>query len=102
MARGGKRPGAGRPKKNREEQDFFEDAESYLEAVVMGKTAPDQVRVGAAKALLAYQLPKKRPKPKSPTPTKLRIKAEMHLDRDNLLNFEKKAKKIRKKYEVKK
>jgi len=59
-AHGGARPGAGRKKKDRSEQDFFDDAESYLLAVVQGRTVPDVVRVQAAKALIAYQTAKKR------------------------------------------
>lgn len=99
MARGGKRPGAGRPRKDRSKQDFFETAEDYLLAVVQGQTVPDQVRVQAAKTLISYQLPKKRTKPKSPTPKELQKKEESSIERNNLLEFEKKAAVIRAKYE---
>lgn len=98
MSRGGKRPGAGRPKKDRSKQDFFEDAESYLEAVVKGETPPDAVRVQAAKTLMSYQLPKKRAKVKSPSPGELDKTEQANIEKNNILEFEKKAKKIREKY----
>lgn len=98
MARGGKRPGAGRPKKDRSEQDFYENAEQYLEAVVQGKTVPDAVRVQAAKCLISYQTTKKRAKPETPSPKKLRSKEAAESEKSNLLEFEKKAAKIRAKY----
>ncbi len=98
MSRGGKRPGAGRKPKDRAKQDFFEDAEAYLLAVVQGETVPDAVRVQAAKSLLAYQIPKKRVKPESPPPKKLRQKQERQAESDNLLKFKEKADKIRAKY----
>lgn len=65
---GGKRPGAGRPKGSRTKRTtpppaptgatpatHYPDAEAYLCAVVEGREMPDQLRIGAAKALLAYQ-----------------------------------------------
>jgi hypothetical protein len=45
-------------------------AESYLQAVVAGTERPDPVRVGAAKALIAYQQPRsRRPLPPERSPT---------------------------------
>ena len=98
MARGGAREGAGRPRKDRSKQEFFEDAESYLLAVVQGKVVPDQIRVQAAKTLIAYQTTKKRTKPKSSTPRELQKKEAASIERSNLLEFEEKAAKIRKKF----
>lgn len=98
MARGGKRPGAGRPKKDRAKQDQFPDAESYLLAVVQGLTPPDSVRVQAAKTLISYEIPKKRNKVESPPPKTLKRKADASVEKDKLLKFEEKAKKIREKH----
>lgn len=99
MPRGGKRPGAGRKKKDRSDQETFEDAEAYLEAVVQGRTPPDAVRVGAAKALIAYQKAKQRLPIKSPSPAAIRKKIDADIQRVLAEEFEKKAKKIRQKYQ---
>lgn len=71
--RGGARPGAGRPKKATPEPTgiYYADAEAYLTAVVEGHEPADQLRIAAAKALMAYQIPKKRPPVASPPPRKL-------------------------------
>ena len=66
MPRGGARPGAGRPKKHPAPtvdgsatppppggEPF--DAETYLAAIVAGRERPDQLRIAAAKTLIAYQ-----------------------------------------------
>ena len=66
MPRGGARPGAGRPKKHPPPtvdgsatppppggEPF--DAETYLAAIVAGRERPDQLRIAAAKAVIAYQ-----------------------------------------------
>jgi len=98
MARGGKRPGAGRPKKNREKQGFFEDAESYLRAVVRGETTPDALRVSAARVLIRYQKAEQRAPVKSPSPGQLRKKTETAIERSNIAEFEEKAAAIRAKY----
>ena len=95
---GGARKGAGRPKKNRANQEIFEDAESYLEAVVQGKTQPDVVRVQAAKCLIAYQKTKARGIKKSPSAGQLEKQESRDIENSRLLDFEKRAAKVRKKY----
>lgn len=102
MARGGKRKGAGRPKKDRSGQKFYEDAQAYLTAVVTGEAIPDSIRVAAAKTLISYQIPKQRNKVESPPPKTLKKKADASVEKHKLLKFEKKAKKIRAKYANKK
>lgn len=101
MPRGGKRPGAGRPKKNRARQDFFEDAETYLLAVVQGTTAPDSVRVQAAKTLIAYQAAKKRAPVKSPTPSQLREQSISSMEKAKIAEYEEKAAEVRAKHKLK-
>jgi hypothetical protein len=95
---GGYRPGAGRKKKDRTGQDFFEDAESYLLAVVRGLTAPDAVRVQAAKTLIGYQQAKQRAPVKSRTPSQLHEQAVLSVEKAADEKFEKKAAKIRAKF----
>lgn len=95
---GGHREGAGRKKKDRSGQDFFDDAESYLLAVVQGRTVPDAVRVQAAKSLIAYQTAKKRAPVKSPPPSKLQAKTERDIEKSNIDDFEKRAAKVREKF----
>jgi len=95
---GGKRPGAGRKKKNRSGQEYFQDAEAYLSAVVRGETEPDSVRVTAAKALIAYQKAKQRAPIQSPTPSKLREKTERDIEKSNVAKFQAKAAEILKKH----
>ena len=97
MARGGKRPGAGRPKKDRTNQDYFESAEQYLEAVVQGRTTPDAVRVSAARALIKYQTPQQRAPLKSPTPTQIRDQEARSIEQAKLSEFEQKAAEIKRK-----
>jgi hypothetical protein len=98
MPRGGKRPGAGRKKKDRSEQDLFEDAESYLLAVVQGRTSPDAVRVAAAKTLIAYQKARQRAPVKSKTPSQLHQHALSSVQKSANEAFEKKANQIRAKF----
>jgi len=95
---GGLRSGAGAKKKDRKEQEYFEDAQSYLLAVVQGLTIPDAVRVQAAKTLIAYETAKKRAPIQSPAPAKLREKTDRDIEKNVALDFEKKATKILKKY----
>lgn len=97
--KGGYRAGAGRKKKDRSNQDYFEDAESYLLAVVQGRTLPDAVRVQAAKSLIAYQTAKKRAPVKSLPPAKLQEKTERDIEKSDIEDFEKKAAAIREKYQ---
>lgn len=49
----------------------FEDAQSYLRAVVKGTTPADPVRVGAARALLPFERARQRAPVKGPTPQQL-------------------------------
>jgi len=98
---GGARPGAGRPRKvHKKPDDQYQDAQSYLEAVVRGETPADPHRIAAAKTLMAYQLPLLRAKAESPSPKKLKRKQQTHTEKHNLLKFEEKAAKIRAKYEA--
>ena len=99
---GGKRAGAGAKKKDRSEQEFFDDAESYLLAVVQGNTAPDAVRVTAAKALIQYQKAKQRAPVKSKTPSQLYAQSISSVEKAISEEFEKKANQIRKKLKTKK
>ena len=97
MPTGGKREGAGRPKKDRTLQAVYETAEDYLEAVVKGLTLPDAVRVAAAKALIQYQKAKQRAPVKSPTPSQLHQKSIVSVEKSKIEEFEKKAAVIREK-----
>jgi hypothetical protein len=99
---GGHREGAGRKKKDRSGQDFFDDAESYLLAVVQGRTVPDAVRVQAAKSLIVYQTARKRAPVKSLPPSKLQAKTERDIEQSNIDDFEKQAAIIREKFKTKK
>ena len=98
MPRGGARPGAGRKPKDRSNQDFYPDAESYLQAVVEGRTPPDAVRVQAARCLISYQQPTKRAKPKSPTPGALQHVETVLDEKAQRQAFQQKAAKIRAKH----
>ncbi|MCX5810161.1 MAG: hypothetical protein NTX36_12470 [Proteobacteria bacterium] len=98
---GGKRAGAGRKKKDRSEQGYFDDAESYLMAVVQGRTIPDAVRVQAAKTLIGYQQAKQRAPVKSPAPSQLHRKALSSVQKAASDEFEKKAIQIRAKLKAK-
>ena len=91
---GGKRAGAGGKKKDRSEQDFFDDAESYLMAVVQGRTSPDAVRVQAAKTLICYQQAKQRAPVKSKAPSQLHKQSISSVQRAASDEFEKKKAKI--------
>lgn len=101
MSRGGVRPGAGRKKKDRTGQQFYENALEYLKAVTQGDVEPDALRISAAKAVLPYEAPKQRTKLKSARPDQLRQKEERAIEENNLLIFEEKAAKIRAKYNKK-
>ena len=54
----------------------FTSAQAYLQAVVEGRTPPDPVRVGAARALLPYTQPRERAPLQSATPRRLAARAE--------------------------
>lgn len=105
---GGKRPGAGRPKKvrNQVEATFktgtaapvFDTAEDYLSAVVRGLIEPDPARIQAAKTLISYQQVKQRTPKKSPTPAELAKREEQAIESAVADEFEKKAAEIRRRH----
>jgi len=95
---GGARPGAGRKRKDRSGQTFYETAQDYLLGVVQGRVEPDSVRVMAARTLIQYERAKKRAPVESPPPSELRKKAEREAEKTTVAEFEKKAELIRKKY----
>ena len=74
------------------------DAMGYLEAIVSGVEPPDAIRVQAAKSLLAYQLPKIRVPKESPAPRELHRKEQANNEANLLLDFERKAAKIKKRH----
>jgi len=101
MPRGGARKGAGRkPKSNKNQniQTFFEDAESYLEAVVSGLVEPDPLRIQAAKCLIRYQKKLARTPLKSPTAGQLVDKEVKSIEAERLKEFEERASIVRQKY----
>lgn len=109
--RGGARPGAGRPKKDRRTaaptagqtagQTTFETAEQYLQAVVEGTAPADPVRVRAAACLIRYQQTAKRAPKKSPTPTQLDRTEKAAVENAIVEDFETKAAEIRKRHREK-
>jgi hypothetical protein len=96
--RGGYRPGSGRKKKVRDGQEYFVDAESYLTAVVEGRTPPDVVRVQAAKTLIQYQQAKQRTPIKSKTPRQLHQQSLSSVQKSATEQFEIKANQVRAKF----
>ena len=95
---GGARQGAGRKKKDRSGQDHFEDAQSYLLAVVQGLTPPDAIRVQAARTLIQYERAKQRAPVKSPSAAELHQKNEADIEKAARLDFGTKALKVRAKF----
>lgn len=101
LEHGGKRPGAGRPKKLRtssatsDETPIYETAEDYLRAVVAGTVAPDAVRVQAAKCLISYQAAKQRAPKRSLSPAKMAERETRDVENAVAAEFEKKAAEIR-------
>ena len=73
----------------------FASAELYLRAVVQGTTAPDPVRVGAARALLPFETAKTRAPLQSPTPRTLVRRETQTLDQAARDAWNAKAAKIR-------
>ncbi|MFO7555298.1 MAG: hypothetical protein R6W88_08855 [Desulfobacterales bacterium] len=101
MARGGKRPGAGRPKKKREvstDSVLYDSAQAYLEAVVAGTEPADPARIQAAKTLISYQNQKVRVPKESPAPRELHTKEKRNVEAGLLMDFEAKAAVIRAKH----
>ncbi len=107
VGHGGKRPGAGRPKKIRTptapaDGQVFDSAEAYLEAVVAGTVAADAVRVQAAKTLIAYQTVRQRAPKKSLSPKQMALQEVRMIEDSIAAEFEKKAAQIRAKHERRK
>jgi hypothetical protein len=101
MARGGRRPGAGRPTKERAPPtgQTYGTAEEYLEAVVAGIEPPDPIRVQAAKSLLAYQVPRKRAKAKSPPPGEMHRQNEVQTEQASREDWKLKVEEVRKRHD---
>lgn len=98
---GGKREGAGRPPKYPRVtagECQYASAEAFLEAVVAGVEPADPVRVQAAKALLAYQAPRKRAPAKSPRPAELQHRAAQAEESAVVSDFQVRAAEIRAKH----
>lgn len=73
---GGKRPGAGRPRKAA--GAIYDSALAFLTAVARGiEPASPEQRVAAARAVLPYEQPKTRAPKKSPPPERLRAAADL-------------------------
>lgn len=80
---GGKRPGAGRPRKTgTKTYDPGEAALKYLADVAAGIEPPNRDRIAAARALLPYQAPRQRAPVKSPTPRELQRKTAAATESD--------------------
>jgi phage terminase small subunit len=60
----------------------FDDAESYLEAVVRGSIAPDMRRISAAKTLIAYQRARERAPVKAKSPSQMRSSNALQTSRE--------------------
>lgn len=73
----------------------FEDAESYLDAVVKGTVLPDPLRIQAARTLIAYQRRRQRAPMPSATPAKLNERAVFDTEREFLDDWAKKAATVR-------
>ena len=98
MPRGGKRLGAGRPKKDRTPTGVYETAQQYLEAVVRGTIPADPARIAAARVLIQYENAKTRVPVKSPRPTVLQHKELLADEEAQKAAFAQKAAKIRAKH----
>jgi len=60
----------------------YDDALTYLEAVVRGDEAADPLRIAAARIVLPYQKPKTRAPVESPSPSTLRAKEKRAVESD--------------------
>ncbi len=81
--------------KDRSNQDRYDSAEAYLRAVVTGETAPDAVRVQAARVLIQYEAAKARLPVASPSKARLHEKALKASERAIIEDFEAKAAEVR-------
>lgn len=105
MPRGGARPGAGRKKGSRNRESRFsgesssgkryESAEAYLHAVVIGDEPPDRNRIAAAKAMLPYQVAKRRAPLASEAPKQMALSEELDQERQQAAEWEKTQQGIR-------
>lgn len=73
----------------------FEDAESYLTAIVKGTVSPDPLRIAAARTLIQYQRGRQRAPMPSPTPAQLNKRAAADDDQNFLDAWAKKAAMVR-------
>ncbi|MGC2047029.1 MAG: terminase small subunit [Gallionella sp.] len=78
-----------------DEPPEFEDAQSYLAAVVKGLTPPDPVRVGAARALLPFERARQRAPVKSATPRQMDRQNRLAAEQDLLDAWAEKAARVR-------
>lgn len=69
----------------------YDDALTYLEAVVRGDEAADPLRIAAARIVLPYQSPKTRAPVESPPPSTLRTKAKRSQESSAAQDWEKRA-----------
>lgn len=79
----------------------YEDALTYLEAVVRGDLRADSLRVAAAKIVLPYQKPKVRAPVQSPAPRHMREVAERQVEHELQADFNKRADEVRKRLAAK-
>jgi hypothetical protein len=78
---GGKRDGAGRPRKQRPATaKAYATAAEYLAAVIDGTEQPDALRIAAAKALLPFEAPVSRSKPSQAAPKQLRARENLQAE----------------------
>ena len=80
---------------------LYEDAESFLAAVVQGATPADPVRVGAARTLIQYQRRRERSPLKGPTPRELARRDAQAAEQELLDAWAAKATAIRERLERK-
>ena len=103
---GGARPGAGRKPLPRPEPatpaparaGFYDTAELYLEAIVQGREPPDQLRIAAAKTLIAYQQARRRAPVATAPPREMARLGQMADDTAVVQDFEQRAAEIRARY----
>ena len=113
MPRGGRRAGAGRPKKYTQREMFhaakpsqpeaaatqYSSAAEYLDAVARGLEPPDPARIAAAKALLPYEKPKTRvPLAAEGTPRSMQRAADTETENNRVIDWEKRSAEIRNKF----
>lgn len=98
---GGKRRGAGRPKKTSKVYDPSDAALKYLADVAAGIEAPNRDRIAAARAVLPYQAPRQRAPVKSPRPAALQQKSDLGKQREAKDDWDRKVVEIRSRFERK-